>query len=693
MRIGKKLILGFIIVLVLMVSMSVTAYLFLTRVRDSADIIRHLTKQESIIKELKYVVIEWLVTGDLLINGDFKLKGNFEQFESLIIEKIDDLEGLKSDLPLTDLTDEEKSVLKDIKERYNIIKRDTIEFLKLMPNLNPRYLVKCFELIVDLRNTMHHALAINDYILEGDIQRQSYFDALDKSIGKTFSDIQQLGLVAEGNQTLSRAHLQYDFLKEESRKFLKLSEDDNTRAGEIKSNIVKASDKITKDLNILTELLRDANQSASPMLSEMRDARIANLADEIDQISIDLISNVDSLSLLNRNRLDEAIQRADRIKGLSGLINMALSIVAILTGIGVAITLTRGITRPIHALGTATKMITEGNFTHIIQAISKDEIGELSNTFNQMNADLKRYKDEVDYESKELEKMNVALVAQNKIILSTNEKLLNANKALETKTKELENAYKRVSVLEQAKTDFLSTVSHELRTPLALVLGFAKIISKRFEDVISPHVNTDDGKVQKTVRKVKENINTIVSEGKRLTDLINDLLDITKIEAGKVEWKMEHISVVEIIERATSITSNFFEQEELELIKDIEDGLPEVVGDKNRLVQVEINLIFNALKFTEKGSVTCRAKKINNEIVISVIDTGAGISEVDQEKIFEKFRQLGDTSIGRPRGTGLGLPICKEIVEYHGGRIWVESELGKGSSFSFTLSCSTRLSD
>ncbi|ODS32521.1 MAG: hypothetical protein SCARUB_02376 [Candidatus Scalindua rubra] len=562
MRIGKKLILGFIIVLVLMVSMSVTAYLFLTKVRDSADIIRHLTKQESIIKELKYVVIEWLVIGDLLINGDSKLKGNFEQFEFLIIEKIDDLEGLKSDLPLTDLTDEEKSVLKDIKERYNTIKRDTIEFLKLMPNLN---------------------------------------------------------------------------------------------------------------------------QSASPMLGEMRDTRIANLADEIDQISIDLISNVDSLSLLNRNRLDEAIQRADRIKGLSGLINMSLSIVAILTGMGVAITLTRGITRPIHALGTATKRITEGDFTHVIQVISKDEIGELSNTFNQMNADLKRYKDEIDYESKELERMNVALQAKNKTILSTNEELLNANKALETKTKELENAYKRLSGLEQAKTDFLSTVSHELRTPLALVIGFAKIIKKRFEDVIFPNVKSEDGKIQRSINQVKEDLNTVESEGKRLTDLINDLLDITKIEAGKVEWKMEHISVVEIIDQATSITSNFFEHNELELIKDIEDGMPEVVGDEDRLVQVMINLISNAAKFTEKGSITCRARKINNEIVISVIDTGAGIREVDMKKIFEKFGQLGDTHADRPRGTGLGLPICREIVEHHSGSLWVESEPGKGSSFSFTL--------
>ena len=102
-----------------------------------------------------------------------------------------------------------------------------------------------------------------------------------------------------------------------------------------------------------------------------------------------------------------------------------------------------------------------------------------------------------------------------------------------------------------------------------------------------------------------------------------------------------------------------------------------------------INLISNAMKFTENGSVLCRARKINSEIIISVIDKGAGISDIDKDKIFEKFKQTGTTIKGKPKGTGLGLPICKEIVKYHGGRIWVESKMGKGSTFSFTLPCST----
>lgn len=157
------------------------------------------------------------------------------------------------------------------------------------------------------------------------------------------------------------------------------------------------------------------------------------------------------------------------------------------------------------------------------------------------------------------------------------------------------------------------------------------------------------------------------------------------MEAGKIDWKMEPLTVHELLDRAIAATSILFEQKELQLIKEIEAGLPEFAGDRDRLIQVAINLISNSVKFTDIGSVTCKANRIGNEIKVSIIDTGMGISEADQPKVFEKFKQVGDTLTDKPKGTGLGLPICKQIVEHHGGRIWVESELGKGSTFSFTL--------
>ncbi|KUO73212.1 MAG: hypothetical protein APF81_13925 [Desulfosporosinus sp. BRH_c37] len=243
---------------------------------------------------------------------------------------------------------------------------------------------------------------------------------------------------------------------------------------------------------------------------------------------------------------------------------------------------------------------------------------------------------------------------------------------------------KRLQELDLLKSDFLSTVSHELRTPLTSVLGFSKIIQKRLEDVVFPQVKTDDKKVNRTIRQISDNVNIIISESHRLTNLINDVLDLSKMEAGKIDWKMESLSLEEVIERATAATSSLYEQKGLELIKEIKE-LPPIQGDKDRLIQTVINLISNAVKFTDQGSITCRAQATGNEIIVSIIDTGLGIAQEDLSKVFEKFKQVGDTLTDKPKGTGLGLPICRQIVEQHNGHIWVESEIGKGSTFSFAI--------
>jgi signal transduction histidine kinase len=250
---------------------------------------------------------------------------------------------------------------------------------------------------------------------------------------------------------------------------------------------------------------------------------------------------------------------------------------------------------------------------------------------------------------------------------------------------EMEQAKEAAEAANQAKSAFLTSVSHELRTPLTSVLGFAKIIRKKLEDRIFPLIQADDDKTQRAMRQVEGNINIIISEGERLTAMINNVLDLAKIEAGKVEWHMQPVNVAEVVERAIAATAVLFEHKGLELIQDVKDELPEIVGDQDKLIQAMINLISNAVKFTEQGSVTCRVRQIESDIILSVIDTGIGIAEADLPRIFEKFTQAGNTVTDKPQGTGLGLPICKEIVEHHGGRIWVQSEPGQGSSFSFTL--------
>ena len=236
-----------------------------------------------------------------------------------------------------------------------------------------------------------------------------------------------------------------------------------------------------------------------------------------------------------------------------------------------------------------------------------------------------------------------------------------------------------------AKSSFLSTVSHELRTPLTSVLGFAKIIRRRLEERLFPLIPGDDRKVQQAKEQVIENLGVVVSEGERLTKLIDDVLDLAKIEAGKFTWNMASVSVSDVIERAVAATASLFEAKKLNLVRSIEPDLPAITGDQDRLIQVVINLISNAVKFTDSGSILCSARLRGQEVVVSVVDSGIGIAPADQPKVFEKFKQVGDTLTDKPKGTGLGLPICKEIVEYHGGHIWVESEPGKGSTFSFTL--------
>jgi signal transduction histidine kinase/DNA-binding response OmpR family regulator len=236
-----------------------------------------------------------------------------------------------------------------------------------------------------------------------------------------------------------------------------------------------------------------------------------------------------------------------------------------------------------------------------------------------------------------------------------------------------------------AKSSFLSTVSHELRTPLTSVLGFAKIIRRRLEERLFPLLPSDDKKIVQTKNQVLENLGVVVSEGERLTKLIDDVLDLAKIEAGKFTWNMGSVSVEEVIDRAVAATASLFEAKKLTLVRTIAPDLPTVTGDSDRLIQVVINLISNAVKFTDEGSITCSAELKDGQIVVGVTDSGIGIAPADQPKVFEKFKQVGDTLTDKPKGTGLGLPICKEIVEYHGGTIWVESAPGQGSTFSFSL--------
>lgn len=251
--------------------------------------------------------------------------------------------------------------------------------------------------------------------------------------------------------------------------------------------------------------------------------------------------------------------------------------------------------------------------------------------------------------------------------------------------KALRESHEKLQEVDRMKTDFLSIVAHELRTPLTSVLGFAKIIRNKFETILVPELPEDDSRTGRAAFLIRDNLRIIVDEANRLTSLINDVLDLAKLEAGKIDWEVSPVSVPDLLERAKAATSTLAAQKNLDFTVETEPGLPEVRADDDRLMQVMVNLISNAVKFTREGFVACRARRQDDEVVVSVQDSGMGLRKEDFSRVFEKFRQVGDTVSGIQFGTGLGLPICRQIVEHFGGRIWVESELGKGSTFFFTL--------
>ncbi|MFQ6100443.1 MAG: GAF domain-containing protein [Anaerolineae bacterium] len=273
--------------------------------------------------------------------------------------------------------------------------------------------------------------------------------------------------------------------------------------------------------------------------------------------------------------------------------------------------------------------------------------------------------------------------------------------------------------VDRMKTDFISAVSHELRSPLTAILGFASLIRRDFYRWIAPRMDAGE-KTYQVAERIMDNLVIVENESERLTRLINDVLDIAKMEAGEIEWPMARTDLAEVVQDAVAATTALAEEKNLSIqIHLPSHGFPPVWGHRDRLIQVTTNLLSNAVKFTEQGQIEVRGWGLDVQngtlhtrgpspppyhsdsavqnvlngvefsdgewVVVSITDTGVGIRAEDLPRVFERFTQVGDTLTEKPEGTGLGLAICKEIIEHHGGRIWAESEPGKGSVFSFAL--------
>ncbi|OLN29199.1 Osmosensitive K+ channel histidine kinase KdpD [Desulfovibrio sp. DV] len=254
-----------------------------------------------------------------------------------------------------------------------------------------------------------------------------------------------------------------------------------------------------------------------------------------------------------------------------------------------------------------------------------------------------------------------------------------------SKAVELEAANQRLLELDRIKSAILSSVSHELRTPLTSIRGFANLIERDIDRLIETSSATGLG-THPRIRRIRDNLHIINEENRRLTELINDFLDLSKIESGKMEWRDSAVDALELASRAERATASLFEDGPVALILDIDPATPRLFADFDRMVQVCINLLANARKFTDHGQVRLRiAPDAAGDWVMQVADTGRGIASADLERIFENFIQAAANGQDVIGGTGLGLSICRTIVAHYGGRIWAESTPGQGSVFTVAI--------
>jgi PAS domain S-box-containing protein len=225
----------------------------------------------------------------------------------------------------------------------------------------------------------------------------------------------------------------------------------------------------------------------------------------------------------------------------------------------------------------------------------------------------------------------------------------------------------------RTKSEFLSNVTHELRTPLNAIMGFSDLLQESIED-----------KLNENQRKY---LNNIIAGGKDLLDVINNILDVSNIEAGKTNLELEDIHLEGLVQDVMTEMSSFASKKNIALQMELDPQVESIRVDRNKLQQILINLVSNAIKFgKEKGFVKIRSKQMHDTLHIEVIDNGIGISTEDQQRLFKPFIQLDSSSTRKYKGNGIGLYIVKQFVDLHGGNVWLESEIGKGSTFTFTIS-------
>jgi signal transduction histidine kinase len=257
-------------------------------------------------------------------------------------------------------------------------------------------------------------------------------------------------------------------------------------------------------------------------------------------------------------------------------------------------------------------------------------------------------------------------------IVAYSQRLQHKSLELEAATAELRAANERLKELDRLKDDFVSTITHELRTPLTSIRAFTQIL-------------LEDPDVELAERK--KFLGIVIKESERLTRLINQVLDVSKLESGKVAWQVAAVDMKEVVNDTVAGMSHVFLEQRIEVELQLPERVPTVSADVDRIIQVMLNLLSNAAKFCDpaRGWIGVALSEQAGRLRVDVRDNGPGIDPADQAAIFDKFHQVGDKLTAKPHGSGLGLYISRTIVEHFGGRLWVQSRAGSGACFSFTL--------
>jgi signal transduction histidine kinase len=385
----------------------------------------------------------------------------------------------------------------------------------------------------------------------------------------------------------------------------------------------------TEDATTLATI-RDTAAQLSALMQQIRDLdetdplspNVVGLRRQAEELARDLYEDAADLSNRTSAQIDALIAHNARSYMSSRNLFIGVAVTALVLALMLGFILSWSLIGPIQKIDARLAAIAEGDFSGEVDVMNRDELGDLAANVNRMNDELRRL-------------------------------------------------YTELEATSRHKSEFLANMSHELRTPLNAILGFSQVLR---EEMFGP-VN----------EKQSEYLADILASGHHLLSLINDVLDLSKVEAGQMELASGAFSLREALEQGVVVVRERANTDgvRIEITADPEADV--VNGDARRIQQVVFNLLSNAVKFTPPGgAVDVMTSRVNGEVRVAVSDTGPGIAPEDHDRLFDEFQQT-EVGIAQREGTGLGLALSKRFVELHGGRIWVESDLGKGATFVFTL--------